>query len=229
MGHTLCTAQGMAHLKTIFTGAFIICATLLTAAYFAVERHSAEASDTPLFHDSIHHLKELCYTKYRHSIRCLAYANYALRDSLPAHASLFKTIAHADAIHLDNCRHAIESLGGRLTLPTISPTRFTTTEEHLRHMLNAKTATHTQQMPLCIGQALNDNNRYVARLLTWCDACDAKVIMLLGRVISGTAEEHRRFWVCPTCGDVKWEEVGTLNCPYCMTDSTRFIEIKPFQ
>lgn len=217
----------MTHLKNIFIGAFFICATALTAAYIAVERHSARTPDKPLFHDSLHSLKELCHTKYRHSIRCLAYANHALRDSLPATASLLRAIAHADAIHLDNCRHAVEALGGHLTLPTISPTQFSTSAEHLQHILSSKISVHTHHMPLCVSQAVSDNNRYVARLLTWCDACDAKVIMLLREVLSNDSEPIYHFYVCPTCGDVKWEEVRPLHCPHCMTDSTRFIAIKP--
>lgn len=217
----------MTHLKKIFIAALIICATVLTAAYVAVEHHAAHTTSKPLFHDSLHSLKELCHAKYRHSIRCLAYANHALRDSLHATASLLRAIAHAEAIHLDNCRHAVEALGGRLTLPTISPTLFSTSAEHLRHILNSKKSMHTQLMPLCVGQALSDNNRYVARLLTWCDACDVKIIMLLGRVLSDDSEPIYHFYLCPTCGDVKWEEVRTRHCPHCMTDSTRFIAITP--
>lgn len=217
----------MYHLKKIFLAAIVACITILGISFFAVRRHSTHHTATPLFHHNIQQLKELCYAKYRQSIRFMAYANHAMRDSLPATAALFHAMARADAIHLSNCRHAIEALGGRVSLPIITPTTFSHSVAHLENALSSKWQTHYDHMPAYITQALADNNRYVARMLTWCDACDAKQILLLRQILNDSVHHKYHFHVCPTCGDITWEEVRTRHCPQCMTESEKFFVIEP--
>ena len=217
----------MNYLKTIFIGALVACIAMLGIVLLAGRRLSAQSSKPKPFHRSLDQLRELGRTKYQQSLRYLAYAHYAERDSLHEVASLFHAISHADAIHNANCRHAIEALGGKFTYPIISPTQFSSTTSHLQKALYNKATTHNSQMPLYIEQALSDNNLYIARMLTWCDASDVKQIILLQEILGSTAAPHRHIYkVCPTCGDITWEEIATRHCPKCMTDSTQFIVIE---
>ena len=217
----------MNYLKTIFIVAGAVCIIMLGIALAAGRRHSRQNDQPKPFHRSLDQLKELGRTKYQQSLRYLAYAHYAERDSLPGVALLFHAISHADAIHNANCRHAIEALGGKFTYPIISPTQFSSTVSHLEKALHNKSTTHCNHMPRYIEQALSDNNRYIARMLTWCDASDVKQIILLQEILATEPTLHRHIYkVCPTCGDITWETIATRHCPKCMTDSAQFIVIE---
>jgi rubrerythrin len=131
-------------------------------------------------------------------------------------------ISHADAVQCDNCRQAISSLGGEYSSPTTLPTHFTNHADHISYALRDKSYTHTTLFPPAIEQALKDNNRYVARMLTWCHASDTKQIFLLQQFISQDVT-HARYRVCPVCGNISWEPISPRHCPHCMTDSVRFV------
>lgn len=207
----------------IFLAAGTACCLILGLAFLAGEKQNTQPKE-PLYKESLAHLKELCRIKYRQSLRYKAYSLHAKRDSLPATALLFEAMSKADAIHFQACRHALNSLGGVFLMPVIAPTRLLDHTQHLEDALKSKNTTHQQHIPLYISQALKQNNRYIARLLTWCDASDLKQIALLKIALQDNAPRkmHHRFYICPTCGDIKWEE-ATLYCPYCMTDSGRYI------
>lgn len=215
----------MNHLQKIFFSSILLGGAILGIAFLSGRRQ--EQSSEPLYKQSLSQLKELSQKKYHQSLQLLAYAHYAERDSLHDVAALFHAMSHADAIHCANCRHAIEALGGRYSHPIISPTQFTSTTSHLEKTLHNKSATHCNLMPHYIGQALSDNNRYVARMLTWCDASDVKQIILLQEMLEVSAPRHKHTYkVCPTCGDITWEDIATRHCPMCMTDSAQFIVIE---
>ena len=204
-------------------GALVISLAALGISYMASLRKSQAEAQEPLWQENIEQLKELCRTKYRQSLRYTAYAHHAERDSLLAEAELFHALSHADAIHCANCRKAINSLGGEFSLPIVAPTNFFHVAVHVESALNDKLHTHYHQIQPCISRALADNNRYIARMLTWCDASDVKQILLLRNILAGEVKARLSFRVCPTCGDVTWAEVATRHCPQCMTDSVNFL------
>lgn len=217
----------MNYLTKIFIGACVVCTMILGITFLVAKRQRQQRSQPILYQDNINQLKELCRTKYQQSLRYLAYANFARRDSAHLAAELFNAMSHADAIHHTNCQHAIEALGGKYTQPLTTPTQFSHTTTHLKNALHSKITTHCNQMPLYIEQALSDNNRYIARMLTWCDASDVKQILLLNTLLNdSTTPHHHTFKVCPTCGDITWESIATRHCPKCMTDSAQFVVIK---
>lgn len=219
------SVEDMNHLQKIFFSSIILGGAILGIAFLSGRRQ--EQSSEPLYKQSLNQLKELSQKKYHQSLQLLAYAHYAERDSLHDVAALFHAMSHADAIHCANCRHAIEALGGMYSYPTISPTQFVSTTTHLEKTLHNKTLTHDHQMPKYINQALSDNNRYIARMLTWCDASDIKQITLLNDILNSHPSQHQYLYkVCPTCGDISWETITTRHCPMCMTDSVKFIIIK---
>ena len=217
----------MNYLTKIFIGACVVCTMILGITFLAAKRVQQQGSQPKLYQENINQLKELCRTKYQQSLRYLAYANFAKRDSSYLVAELFNAMSHADAIHHANCRLAIEALGGNYSQPLTSPTQFSHTTTHLKNALHNKITTHCNQMPYYIEQALSDNNRYIARMLTWCDASDVKQILLLNALLNDSASPHKpTFKVCPTCGDITWESIATRHCPKCMTDSAQFFVIK---
>jgi rubrerythrin len=73
-------------------------------------------------------------------------------------------------------------------------------------------------------RAIDEGNKYVARMLTWCDASDLKQILILQREVERMAEDDAPLYrVCPTCGNFIEEELHTHFCPHCMTASEEFL------
>ena len=208
----------MRRLNRIFITICGLCLMILAVAYVMGGKQPTKYAEETLWRKNLEQLKSICNHKYRQSLHYTAYANHARRDSLLDIAALFHAIAYADAVQCDNCRKAIESLGGTFSTPIIRPTTFSNAEAHLHYALRDKQHTHQNLIPHAVEQALTDNNRYVARMLTWCDASDIKQIILLQ-----SPHHHSRYRICPICSDISWEEIAPRHCPHCMTDSTKFI------
>ena len=206
-----------------FVSSVMLCVVTLAAVYFFAKRkQQSRPPQEVLWHESLTQLKELSRHKHRQSLHYIAYAHYAERDSLHALAALMNAISHADAVQCDNCRQAISSLGGEYSSPTTLPTHFTNHADHIAYALRDKNYTHSTLFPPAIEQALEDNNRFVARMLTWCHASDTKQIFLLQQFLYQEVT-HARFRVCPVCGNISWEAISPRHCPHCMTDSIRFV------
>lgn len=217
----------MDNFKRVFLSAILLCISALALSVAVTHRlREKQPSTEVLWHESLEQLKQICRHKYRQSLHHTAYAHHAERDSLHAVAALLHAIAHAEAVQCDNCRQAIGALGGEFTIPTIRPTEFSETTIHIHNTLQDKHLIRKEFIPAAIEQAIKDNNRYVARMLTWCDASDAKQILLLQRLLGDGKPPHLRYRVCPTCGDIIWLEESTRYCPHCMTDSVKFIHVR---
>lgn len=220
----------MRDLRTPFIAAFVIGLTALIISFLIGLSYPAEPDDY-LWYDSLQQLGELGRAKYRQSHRYDEYAQRAERDSLHGLATLFRAMAYADNVQCNNCRKAIESLGGRFHAPALLPSERQHTHEHLRSALNEKYELHNGPTAPCIHRAIEEGNRYVARLITWCDASDVKQILIMEREIDdinhhdshSTTHEYR---VCPTCGAISDEVLHSCFCPHCMTDSQTFILFK---
>ena len=231
----------MDYFKRMFAAAFVISALALAVAFLAGRRAvMSQPAEEVLWRESIAQLKALGDHKYRQSIHYIAYAKYAARDSLNAEAALFHAMSHADAVHCANCRKALEGLGGRASTPTITRTLFSSTADHLHHAHEDRHHTHTHLLPPAIAQSLADGNRYIARIITWCDASDLKMILLLRQVSAEGArgESEARcesddmarcevcYWVCPNCGNIVSEQMRTCYCPHCMTPGEEFVRFE---
>lgn len=214
-------------LRTPFIAAFTVGLTALIISYLLSLRFPAEPTDY-LWYDSLQQLGELGRAKYRQSHRYGEYAQRAEHDSLHSVAALFRAMAYADNVQCNNCRKAIESLGGRFHAPVLLPSERQHTHEHLRAALNEKYEIHNGPTAPCIRRAIDEGNRYVARLITWCDASDIKQILIIEREIDNidrhaSLTPSHGYRVCPTCGAISDEGLQSCFCPHCMTDSNRFV------
>lgn len=220
----------MRDFRTPFIAAFTIGLTSLIIAFLLGLRYPAEPTEY-LWYDSLQQLGELGRAKYRQSHRYGEYAIRAERDSLHQLATLFRAMAYADNVQCGNCRKAIESLGGRFHAPILLPSEREHTYNHLRSALNEKYSLHNGPTSPCILRAIDDGNRYVARLITWCDASDIKQILIIQREIErieNNISSHmaNEYHVCPTCGAIDNHELQPCFCPHCMTDSHNFVVFK---
>ena len=219
----------MRHLRTPFIAAFTVSLLALIIAFLVGLRYPAEPTDY-LWYDSLQQLGELGRAKYRQSHRYGEYAHRAERDSLHDIATMFRALAYADNVQCNNCRKAIESLGGRFHTPVLLPSEREHTHEHLQSALKDKYALHNGPTTPCIERAMEDGNRYVARLITWCDASDVKQILILQREIENfscaTGHSPHEYHICPTCGAINDDGLVSYYCPQCMTESKTFVIFK---
>lgn len=215
-------------IKIPFIIAFALAAMAIGASYLFSLRLEAEPTEY-LWHESLQGLNELCRAKYRQSRIYDEYARQAERDSLPSQAALLRALAFADGVQCANCRKAIESLGGRFHTPVMQASQLHDTPTHLHMALQAKSAVRKGLAEQCLHRAIEEGNRYIARLLTWCDASDIEQIIILQREIDSqpeTAASPAPYRVCPTCGAISNSDLHTAYCPHCMTLGEEFHTFK---
>lgn len=205
--------------------AFVLAASAIGIAYLAGIRSEAEPREY-LWYDALQELGELCRAKYRQSRTYDAYARHAERDSLHAEAAMFRALAFADNVQCKNCQKAIESLGGRFHVPVMQRAKTIDTPTHLHHALNEKSALRAGITEQCLHRAIGDGNRYIARIITWCDASDIGQIIILQKSLASLGEHPSTtpctYHVCPTCGAISSSTLHTAYCPHCMTASGEF-------
>lgn len=237
----------MKRFNTPFIIALAISVMALAAAYADGESHPASPSNY-VWYDHLQELNELCRTKYRRS-RCYEQcARHAEDEHRHDVAALFMAMSRAEAIHCDNCRRAIASLGGRFRAPVAEAPPRRTAREHLRRALREMDSVRSRRSENRTCGEMYRDNRNIARMLTWCDASDIHQIMILRRMLGSmdsavrTAPHHTSprsedragsaagcrartvlYAVCPTCGDVTESGLHADRCPHCMTDCRRFI------
>jgi rubrerythrin len=181
-----------------------------------------------LWHDTLQRLNELGRQQHHQSIRYQHYAIHAQQAQEPQIAALFRAMAFVEEVKCENCKDAIGALGGLFNPPIETSTPLSSVIDHLHTAIDEKQLSHDQKMPRCITGAIDEGNRYLARMLTWCDASDVKIITLLKQAIatekaSGDTTSVTCYCVCPTCGNIECEQLRTCYCPHCMTYSAEFL------
>ena len=213
---------------TLFLLAFVVGALALMAVYIE-GRVSPPKQDEKLWHETIDELSDIARMKYRQSRRYIQYSTIAEQEGLHSEATLLRAIAKADAIQCENCIKAIESLGGIYYPPTIAESEMQETRQHLHLIHNEKNKCHNEQMLRIITRTLNEGNRYIARMLTWCDASDIEQIIILKNYLE-CPEAHdslaAQYFVCPECGMLNDNGLSPYHCAHCMTPQLKFLIFK---
>ena len=211
----------------LFLTFFIVSLLALGAAYIDGKMRP-QYNEEHLWHDTLQHLNELGRQQHQQSIRYRQYAIHAQQAQEPQIATLFRAMAFVEEIKCENCKDVIGALGGVFNPPIETSTPLSSVHDHLQTAIKEKQKCHEQKMQGCIARAINEDNRYLARMLTWCDASDVKMITLLKQAIaiekaSGDTTSVACYWVCPTCGNIECEQLRTCYCPHCMTYSAEFL------
>ena len=211
----------------LFLTFFIVSLLALGAAYIDGKMRP-QYNEEHLWHDTLQHLNELGRQQHQQSIRYRQYAIHAQQTQEPQIATLFRAMAFVEEIKCENCKDVIGALGGVFNAPIETSTPLSSVHDHLQTAIKEKQKCHEQKMQGCIARAINEDNRYLARMLTWCDASDVKMITLLKQAIaiekaSGDTTSVACYWVCPTCGNIECEQLRTCYCPHCMTYSAEFL------
>lgn len=211
----------------LFLTFFIVSLLALGAAYIDGKMRP-QYNEEHLWHDTLQHLNELGRQQHQQSIRYRQYAIHAQQAQEPQIATLFRAMAFVEEIKCENCKDVIGALGGVFNAPIETSTPLSSVHDHLQTAIKEKQKCHEQKMQGCIARAINEDNRYLARMLTWCDASDVKMITLLKQAIaiekaSADTTSVACYWVCPTCGNIECEQMRTCYCPHCMTYGEEFL------
>lgn len=211
----------------LFLTFFTVSLLALGAAYIDGKMRP-QHNEEHLWHDTLQRLNELGRQQHHQSIRYQHYAIHAQQAQEPQIAALFRAMAFVEEVKCENCKDAIGALGGLFNPPIETSTPLSSVIDHLHTAIDEKQLSHDQKMPRCITGAIDEGNRYLARMLTWCDASDVKIITLLKQAIAiekanGDTASVACYWVCPTCGNIECEQLRTCYCPHCMTYSAEFL------
>lgn len=219
----------------LFLTFFTVSLLALGAAYIDGKMRP-QHNEEHLWHDTLQRLNELGRQQHHQSIRYQHYAIHAQQAQEPQIAALFRAMAFVEEIKCENCKDAIGALGGLFNPPIETSTPLLSVVDHLHTAIDEKQLSHDQKMPRCITGAIDEGNRYLARMLTWCDASDVKMIRIMQQAINAAnaAEKHEEneygitacYWVCPTCGNIECEQLRTCYCPHCMTNQNEFIRFE---
>ena len=231
----------MKHFFALFAALLTVSLLALGAAYID-SRMRPQHNEEHLWHDTLQRLNELARQQHHQSVRYQQYAIHAYQAQEPQVAVLFRAMAFGEEVKCEKCKDAIGALGGVFNPPIEATTTITTVEEHIRQAIDEKLTYHNTKVRECIAGAIGEGNRFVARMLTWCDASDLKMILLLRQVSAARGDDGVRgvdgvrgeiavrgvvgYWVCPNCGNIVSEQMRTCYCPHCMTPGEEFVRFE---
>ena len=212
----------MKHFFALFASLLTVSLLALGAAYID-SRMRPQHNEEHLWHDTLQRLNELARQQHHQSVRYQQYAIHAQQAQEPQAATLFRAMAFGEEVKCEKCKDAIGALGGVFDPPIEATTTITSVEEHIHKAIDEKQAYHNTKVREGIAGAIDEGNRFVARMLTWCDASDLKMILLLQQVSSEGVQGEVCYWVCPNCGNIECEQLRTCYCPHCMTYGEEFL------
>ncbi|MBR4995641.1 MAG: hypothetical protein IKY82_06230 [Alistipes sp.] len=216
----------MRHFFTLFA-AFLSVSLLAIGAAYIDSKTRPNHNEEHIWHATLQRLGEFGRIKHHQCCRYERYAEHALQHQMPEAAKLFSAMAFAEEVKYENCKDAIGILGGVFDPPIDLPVKTASVEEHFQTIINEKQRYHDTKVRECIEGAIDEGNRFVARMMTWCDASDVKAILIIQRTLcqmeqpEGVATLGYR--VCPRCGNIDDEALHSLYCPHCMTQQSDFL------
>lgn len=222
---------------------FAASAVILAGIYYAATREGTAARHDK-WADVLSDLDACSRRKHVKSVQYDHFAGIAREERAHDAERLFRAMAHAERLQEYNCANAIVRLGGRYSPPTKVTVFRGTTDDNLRRSIDYERRPPEGRHAADIGRALQNGNRYAARVLIWARAGDMRHLALMetcrhrladGRTsgaedgIAGSPANSaadnapKGYLVCPTCGNIYPAGYGDPYCPYCLTDGRKFI------
>ncbi len=161
-------------------------------------------------------------TAHIRSLRYDSYAHQAAAENDPSREQLFLALAHSERIHEQMCARAAQLFGGSYVAPYAGADISTSTDENLKRSLAATRTRHNLSQGKAATRAIENGNRYVARILIWIDGCNRRHLELLEESHNHGKELGSGYLVCPKCGNVYNTSIYDVYCPFCQTHYTDF-------
>jgi rubrerythrin len=139
-------------------------------------------------------------------------------------ASLFRAVAAAEAIHINNHREIISKLSGSAPKIEIGPTEVKSTKENLEAAMKGEIYERDMMYPEFIKEARESKNMAAVRSFNFAKLAETEHVKLYFEAVNNSEAwkaAKKTFYVCPVCGYT----TATLlfqKCPVCFTDVKKF-------
>lgn len=184
------------------------------------------APDRPLWATTIDDLKQICGVKLATAAQYEREAEAATRANKPLQAQLYSALTHSEHIHVRNYMRALNKLGSRYVRRALAPEIGLSTTTGIARSVAMERYLVDGRHEQSILNALDDNSKYVARIVAWTSGGDVKHILLLEQcamACEGLCRAPSGYVVCPVCGNTSDCEHEDCYCPFCMTPSGSYV------
>lgn len=212
----------MKRLEIIFWAALSLGALAIVIAAVTVKRERYAPNETQHY-TALQRLGEIARIKFHHAQLHTLFAEQAQREEKHQAARLFRAIAFSEDAQCRQCQEAIKNLGGEFITPIALERNIASTQENIHRATKLKDSHRTTKAYPMLLKSIASGNRYVTRILVWCDADDAHQITLLStQHILEDSLTAGYYYVCPKCGYISEGSVATPICPQCKTKEREF-------
>jgi rubrerythrin len=212
----------MKRLDIIFWAALSLGAMAIVITAITVSRERYAPKHTQHY-TALQRLGEIARIKFHHAQLHTSFAEQAQREERHQAARLFRAIAFSEDAQCRQCQEAIENLGGEFITPIALERDIASTQENILRATKLKDSHRTTKAYPMLLKSIASGNRYVTRILIWCDADDAHQITLLStQQILTDSITAGYYYVCPKCGYITEGVLATPICPQCKTKERYF-------
>lgn len=206
---------------------FVVSAGILVWLYYAASREPRKPKKTP-HGETIADLDSCARRKHAKALQYDHFAGIAAEENRLEAERLFRAMAFSERLQEQNCAAAILRLGGSYTPPAKIIIFGGTTDSNLERSIAYERQIFGRHNGAEIRRALEQGNRYVARVLIWAAAGDLRSISLLEQCQQNARQgiDSCCFTVCPVCGNLYTSEFQDYYCPFCLADGARFIRFE---
>lgn len=144
----------------------------------------------------------------------------AEREADAGAARLFRAMGYAERVQEQHIVRAIRQLGGRYRPPRRRVIQIRSTFLNFQGVLTELPPDAAR----AIDRALNEGNRYAARLIIRNAASENRMQRAVERFLAHPAEEEEHYFVCRRCGYLCEESFFDPYCPQCLQSGRLFKE-----
>ncbi len=201
---------------------FVLSVGVMVWIYYAATRPSDRTPADAARAETLRDLESCCRRKHVRAAQYEHFAGVASAEHRDAQARLFRAMALAERVHEGNCAEVMVRLGGAYAPPSrVILFRGTTDSNLSRAILQARQllAEEAEESEV-VRRTLRQGNRYAARMLAQAASGDRMQLLCMERC---TADPELRYAVCPVCGALTQLTYRPVVCPFCLTDSKRFV------
>jgi len=162
------------------------------------------------------------------SAKYAAFAEKALAEGFDTIAVMFMATSKAEAIHAENHKKVMESMGVQVGSPDVEKFEVLSTAENLAAGIKGESYEIDEMYPGFIKTAEDEANTDAVETFTYAIDTEKKhkdfyvkalEVMKAGSEVSVPA----KWFVCPVCGNTYDEATLTDDCEFCMTSKNEYL------
>jgi rubrerythrin len=164
------------------------------------------------------------------SAKYAAFAAQADKEGYPQIAMLFRAASKAESIHADNHKKVLEKMGQKVD-PVTPTVEVKSTRENLQTAINGEGYEISTMYPGFIETAKSEKALDASKSFSWAFDTEKKHHTMYQEALKAydaktVASMSMTYFVCPKCGNTFNSGNLDKSCPFCMTESSKYIRIK---